>query len=39
MSRNEEGLKEALILINELKEEFWKDLNVTGSLNEVNPGT
>ena len=39
MIRNEAGLKEALKLISELKEEFWKDLNVTGSLNEVNPGT
>ena len=37
MSRNEAGLKEALKLINELRDEFWKDLNVTGSLNEVNP--
>jgi succinate dehydrogenase / fumarate reductase, flavoprotein subunit len=37
MSRNEEGLKEALKLISDLKEEFWRELNVTGSLDEVNP--
>ncbi|HOW41605.1 MAG TPA: fumarate reductase/succinate dehydrogenase flavoprotein subunit [Bacteroidales bacterium] len=36
MSRNEAGLKEALKLIAELKEEFWKDLNVPGTQNEVN---
>ena len=28
MVRNEEGLKKALVLINELKEEFWRDLNI-----------
>lgn len=37
MIRNEEGLKHALTLVRELKEEFWKDLNIPGSLNEVNP--
>ena len=37
MTRNEEGLKKALVLIAELKEEFWKDLNVTGTVNELNP--
>jgi succinate dehydrogenase / fumarate reductase flavoprotein subunit len=36
MSRNEAGLKEALKLIAELKEEFWKDLNIPGTQNEVN---
>jgi succinate dehydrogenase / fumarate reductase flavoprotein subunit len=30
MVRNEEGLKKALVLIKELKEEFWRDLNVPG---------
>ena len=39
MVRNEEGLKKALVLINELKEEFWKDLNVPGTINELNHGT
>ena len=36
MIRNEEGLKEALKMINELKEEFWKDLNIPGTTNELN---
>jgi succinate dehydrogenase / fumarate reductase, flavoprotein subunit len=36
MSRNEEGLKKALSLISELQEEFWKDLNIPGTGNEVN---
>jgi succinate dehydrogenase / fumarate reductase flavoprotein subunit len=37
MTRNEEGLKKALTLVRELKEEFWKDLNIPGSMNELNP--
>ncbi|MCJ7449300.1 MAG: fumarate reductase/succinate dehydrogenase flavoprotein subunit [Bacteroidales bacterium] len=36
MTRNEEGLKKALTLISELKKEFWKDLNVPGTINEIN---
>ena len=36
MIRNEEGLKKALVLINDLKEEFWKDLIVSGTINELN---
>jgi len=36
MTRKEEGLKKALTLIHELKEEFWKDLNVPGTIKEVN---
>lgn len=36
MIRNEEGLKKALVLISELKDEFWRDLNVTGTINEYN---
>jgi len=36
MSRNEAGLKEALKLIAALKEEFWHELNVPGSMYEVN---
>jgi succinate dehydrogenase / fumarate reductase, flavoprotein subunit len=36
MVRNEEGLKKALTLIDDLKEEFWKDLNIPGSPDEVN---
>jgi succinate dehydrogenase / fumarate reductase flavoprotein subunit len=36
MTRNEEGLKKALVLIDELKKEFWSDLKVPGKINEVN---
>lgn len=36
MSRNEEGLTKALKEIQELKEEFWKDVKVAGELNELN---
>lgn len=36
MVRNEEGLKKALVLINELKEEFWRDLNIPGKIAELN---
>lgn len=37
MIRNEEGLTKALKLVRELKEEFWKDLNIPGTANELNP--
>jgi len=36
MVRNEEGLKKALVLIKELKDEFWKDLNIPGTYSELN---
>ena len=36
MIRNEEGLKKALVLINDLKEEFWRDLNIPGKIGELN---
>jgi len=36
MARNEAGLKKALVLINELKEEFYKDLNIPGTAEELN---
>ena len=36
MVRNEEGLKKALILIKELKDEFWRDLIVPGGYSDVN---
>jgi len=36
MKRNEKGLKKALKLVNELKEEFWKDVKLSGGLNELN---
>ena len=37
MSRNAEGLKEAIEEIAALREEFYKDVSVPGSLDEVNP--
>jgi succinate dehydrogenase / fumarate reductase flavoprotein subunit len=36
MARNEAGLKEALKRIPELREEFWKNVNVTGDNGELN---
>ncbi|MCE3279268.1 MAG: sdhA [Bacteroidetes bacterium] len=37
MARNENGLKEAIQEIKALREEFWKDVRVTGEANEFNP--
>lgn len=37
MARNEKGLKEAIVEIKALREEFWKDLRVPGSPNDFNP--
>ena len=37
MSRNQEGLKKAVHMIRDLREEFWKDVRVTGELNDLNP--
>jgi len=37
MGRNKEGLQKAITLIRELKEQFWKDVKVTGGTGEVNP--
>jgi len=37
MARNEKGLKEAIAEIRALREEFWKDVCVPGSMNEFNP--
>ncbi len=37
MSRNAEGLKQAMTEIKALRAEFWKDVKVTGELNEFNP--
>lgn len=37
MSRNEQGLKEAISEIKTLREEFWKDVRVPGSADEMNP--
>jgi len=36
MARNETGLKKAIILISELKEEFWKEVKVPGDLLMMN---
>ena len=36
MSRNEEGLKEALGKIPQIREDFWNNVNVTGSSDELN---
>jgi succinate dehydrogenase / fumarate reductase, flavoprotein subunit len=37
MARNAQGLQEAINEIRELKKEFWKDLRIPGSINEMNP--
>ncbi len=37
MARNAEGLKKAISDIQALRAEFWKDVRVTGEMNEFNP--
>ncbi len=37
MARNEQGLKEAMDEIKQIREEFWKDVRVPGGMNELNP--
>lgn len=37
MARNAQGLKEAIVEIAALREEFWKDVYVPGDSNEMNP--
>ncbi|GAA4294747.1 fumarate reductase/succinate dehydrogenase flavoprotein subunit [Aestuariibaculum suncheonense] len=37
MSRNEQGLKEAMAEIKALREDFWKNVKVPGNANEMNP--
>ena len=37
MARNAKGLKEAIQEIHDLREDFWKNVKVTGELNELNP--
>ena len=37
MARNEEGLKTAMAEIKAIREEFWKEVKVPGSMNEMNP--
>ena len=36
MSRNKKGLEKAILQIKTLKDEFWSDVKVTGSSNELN---
>lgn len=36
MIRNEEGLKKAQVLVKELQKEFWSDLKIPGTINEMN---
>jgi succinate dehydrogenase / fumarate reductase flavoprotein subunit len=37
MARNEKGLKEAIKEIQEIREDFWKNVKVPGKLNDLNP--
>ena len=37
MSRNEQGLKEAIAEIKQIREEFWKEVKVPGTANGLNP--
>ncbi len=37
MARNEEGLTQAIAEIQALKKEFWSDVKIPGSINEMNP--
>jgi len=37
MARNEQGLREAIEEIRQLKKEFWSDIKITGTINEFNP--
>jgi len=37
MARNEQGLKEAIAEIKQIREEFWKDVKVPGSADGLNP--
>jgi len=36
MARNKEGLEKAIVLIRELKSEFWKDLKIPGEKEDLN---
>lgn len=37
MSRNEKGLKEAIVEIRDLRAKFWEDVRIPGSTKELNP--
>ncbi|MBK6935598.1 MAG: fumarate reductase/succinate dehydrogenase flavoprotein subunit [Chitinophagaceae bacterium] len=36
MARNEQGLKEAIVEIQQLRKEFWSDVKIPGGINELN---
>ncbi len=37
MARNEKGLQEAIVEIQQLKKEFWSDVKIPGTIHEMNP--
>ncbi len=37
MARNEKGLQEAIVQIQQLKKEFWSDVRIPGEINSMNP--
>ncbi|MBU6158509.1 MAG: fumarate reductase/succinate dehydrogenase flavoprotein subunit [Bacteroidetes bacterium] len=37
MARNEQGLKQAIEEVRQLKKEFWSDVRIPGNVNEYNP--
>jgi succinate dehydrogenase / fumarate reductase, flavoprotein subunit len=37
MARNAQGLREAILEIQQLKKEFWNDIRIPGTINEFNP--
>jgi succinate dehydrogenase / fumarate reductase flavoprotein subunit len=37
MARNRQGLEQAIQEIRSLREEFWRDIRITGNVNEFNP--
>ncbi|MEP7109094.1 MAG: fumarate reductase/succinate dehydrogenase flavoprotein subunit [Ferruginibacter sp.] len=37
MARNEKGLQEAIVEIQQLKKEFWSDVRIPGEVNSMNP--
>ncbi|MGB5029922.1 MAG: hypothetical protein WBO38_15585 [Chitinophagaceae bacterium] len=37
MARNEKGLQEAIVEIQQLKKEFWSDVKIPGTIKEMNP--
>ena len=37
MARNEKGLQEAIVEIQQLKKEFWSDVKIPGGITEMNP--